>query len=425
MLRIDPHQLDFARHVRPGDRVAWGQAAAEPTTLTRALVAQRHRIGGCFSVFMGTAWTDTVHPECADVMDIQSYSGAGSNRALAQAGVLDVLCSHYSSFERALAPGGSCPVDVLLLQLAPRGPDGRFSLSVAHEYLVPLIASARTVIAEVNAAAPWTYGSHGVSEADVDLAIWTDRPLPEAGRSPAAAGGIEQAIAARVAAHIEDGATLQVGIGSLPEAVLSRLTDRRHLGIHSGAIGDAVADLADAGVITNERKAIDRGVTIAGVMMGGRKIHDYADRNPKVQFRSTSYTHDVRVLAALDGFVAVNAAVEVDLTGQVNAEEVRGRYVGAVGGALDFMRGASLARGGLSILTLPSRAGAAPRIVAKLQGPVSTPRSDVALVVTEHGVADLRGASIAQRVQRMLAIAHPEDRPLLERQYSLQAGRRS
>ncbi|HSV79253.1 MAG TPA: acetyl-CoA hydrolase/transferase C-terminal domain-containing protein [Ramlibacter sp.] len=423
MIRIEPHALDYGRLVRPGDRVAWGQAAAEPINLTRTLVAQRHRIGGRFSVFMGAAWTDTVQPECADVMDIQSYSGAGFNRALAQAGVLDVLCSHYSTFERALAPGGPCRVDVLLLQLAPPGPDGRFSLSVAHEYLVPLVGSSRVVIAEVNAAAPWTFGSHTLSEADIDVAIWTDRPLPKPSGSPA--GPIEQAIATRAAEHIEDGATLQLGVGTLPESVLSRLTDRRDLGIHSGAIGDAVADLSDAGVITNARKAIDRGLTIAGVMMGSRRLHAHAHRNPAVQFRPTSYTHDVRVLAALDGLVAINAAVEVDLTGQVNAEEARGRYVGAVGGALDFMRGAQLARGGLSIITLPSRAGAAPRIVAKLQGPVSTPRSDVALVVTEHGVADLRGASIAQRVQRMLAVAHPDDRSELERQYSLRSGRTS
>jgi len=410
---LDAEQLDLARWIRPGDRVAWGQCAAEPLVLTRALMAQRHRVGGRFGVFVGAGWHDTLDPSCADVVDLSAYCGTGTIRALAEANVLDVLPCHYSDFERALGRGGPNTVDVLLLQLAPAGPDGRYSLSVAHEYLVPLVDSARLVIAEVNAAAPWTHGERSLGEDDIDVLVRTERPLLELPRAAPSPTNI--AIARHVASCIEDGATLQLGIGSLPEAVLAQLHDRRDLGIHSGAVGDAVADLTERGVVTNARKTLDAGASVAGVMMGSRRIHDFAHRNAALQFRATSYTHAASTLAAIDRLVAINSAIEVDLTGQVNAEVASGRYLGAVGGALDFIRGARLSRGGLSIVALPSRAGPHSRIVAQLSGPISTPRSDAALIATEHGIADLRGASLSQRVQRMLSIAHPDDRDALAR----------
>jgi len=169
-----------------------------------------------------------------------------------------------------------------------------------------------------------------------------------------------------------------------------------------------------AGVITNRRKTRDRGVTVAGVMMGSRRIYEIAHRNPAIAFRSTDYTHDANVLAGIDSFVALNSAIEVDLTGQINAETAGGVYVGAVGGAVDFLRGAHRSRGGLPIVALPSTAGAASRVVAKLNGPVSTPRCDAGIIVTEYGVADLRGLTLSERVSRMIAIAHPSFREPLQ-----------
>lgn len=412
----DPDKLDFGALVRPGERVACGQCAAEPVVLTRALMAQRHRVGGRFSVFLGSTWSDTFQPGHADVVDFRAYCGSGANRALAEAGVLDVLCCQYSEFAMALGAGGPSQVDVLLLQLAPADSMGRYSLSVAHEYLVPLVDSARFVIAEVNAAAPWTHGSRYLLDEDIDVLVHTDRPLLEA--SPASPNDADRAIARHVASCIDDGATLQLGLGALPDAILAQLGDRRHLGIHSGAIGDAVADLTERGVVTNERKSIDRGVAVTGVMMGSRRINAFAHLNPGVQFRATSYTHDAVTLASLDRLVAINSAIEVDLTGQINAEVAGGTYLGAVGGALDFIRGARASRGGLSIVALPSRARARGRIVSRLDGPVSTSRSDASLIVTEYGIADLRGASLDQRTQRMLAIAHPDDRAGLEESLS-------
>ncbi len=409
---IEADALDFTHLIRPGDRIAWGQCAGEPLTLTRALMAQRHRIGGRFSVFLGATWGDAVAPEHADAIDFQAYCGAGQNRLLADQGVLDVLPCHYTELERALGRGGPNQVDVLLLDVAPADAQGRYSLATTHEYLVPLIDSARLVIAEVNEAAPWTFGARSLDETDLDIVVHTDRPLPTGAK--AAAGPVEQAIGAHVASLVEDGATLQMGIGAVPDAVLDQLTGRRDLGVHSGAVTDAVAELIERGVVTNARKTIDAGVTIAGVLMGGERLNRHVHNNAAFQMRGTAYTHSIETLGRIDRFVAINSAIEVDLTGQVNAEVAGGRYVGAVGGAMDFIRGARQSRGGLSVIALPSHAGSRSRIVANLQGPVSTPRSDVAFVVTELGIADLRGASVAQRMQRMLAIAHPDFRASLD-----------
>lgn len=279
--------------------------------------------------------------------------------------------------------------------------------------MIPALEHARIVVAEVNEQAPWTYGERYLRDDEIDFILPTSRALPET--SHGAASAAELAIAQHTAALIEDGATIQLGLGALPEAILGRLTDRRNLGIHSGTIGDKVADLMQCGVITNAHKTIDTGKTVAGVIMGGRRIHAFAHRNDAIEFRSTRYTHDPDVLAGIDRFVAINSAVEVDLSGQINAEIAGGIYVGAVGGALDFLRGARRSRGGVPVIALPSIAGkGGSRIVASLNGPVSTPRSDAGIVVTEYGVADLRGLTLRQRRERMLAIAHPDHRGALD-----------
>jgi acyl-CoA hydrolase len=407
---LDLNALDLGAIVRPGDTVMWGQADAEPLPLTRALMAQRHAIGN-FNVFLGVTYSDTLSVDYTDCIRFSAYCGSGGNRALAKAGKLDILPCHYSHL-RGLMISGRLKVDVLLLQLAPANERGEYSLSIAHEYLIPALEAARVVVAEVNERAPWTYGERPLFDADLDYIVHTARaPLELVHPQPSAA---ELAIARNVAALIEDGATLQFGLGALPDTILAQLGDRRDLGVHSGAIGDQVAALTQAGVITNMRKSIDRGVSIAGIMFGSKRLHDFAHRNPQLQFRSSAYTHGAGALAQIERFTALNSAVEVDLSGQINAEVAAGVYVGAVGGAVDFLRAAHYSKGGLPIVALPSTAGKHSRIVAKLSGPVSTPRSDAGIIVTEYGVADLRGAGLAERARRMLAIAHPEHRERLE-----------
>ncbi|MGV3572549.1 MAG: acetyl-CoA hydrolase/transferase family protein [Ramlibacter sp.] len=408
MRELDPADLRLAGLVRAGDRVMWGQACAEPLLLTRALMAQRAEIGR-FSAFVGVSLADTVQPAHADHVDFVSYCGGGLNRALARAGVLDIQPAHYTQLPDLLGR----QVDVLLLQLAPAGPDGRHSMALACDYLVPAIAGARLVIAEINDQAPATCGPHTLGPQDIDWFVRSSRPPLELARGqphPDEAG-----VARQVASLVEDGDTIQHGIGALPDAIVALLADRRELGLHTGVMGDAAASLVRAGVITNAHKTIDAGVCVAGVLMGTRELNALVDRNPALQLREVRYIHALRTLAAIDNLVTINSAIEVDLTGQVNTEVADGVYVGAVGGAVDFIRGAGAAKNGRPIVALPSRTAGKgiPRIVARLGGPAGAARSDAAIIVTEQGIADLRGLTLRQRVERMVAVAHPQDRDAL------------
>jgi acyl-CoA hydrolase len=403
-------ELHLSEWIRDGDLVTWGQACAEPVPLTAELMAQREAIGR-FRVFVGLGIEQTIRPEHADRVTTLSYTGSGPNAALSRAGLLEVLPSHYSDYPRLIA-SGRLPVDVVLVQVSPADHLGRHSLSLGDEWLSSALDRARVVIAEVNEQAPWTH-SRLLTEAEIDVIVETARPPVELRRRES--GAVERRIAEHVRELVPDGATLQMGLGSLPEAVLGALDGHRELGVHSGAIGDGVAELMEAGIITNARKRCDVGCTVAGSLMGTERLFRFADRNPLIQVRDTRHTHDPVRLAAQTKFVAINSAFEVDLTGQVNAEVSGGRYRGAVGGSMDFLRGAARSPGGLPIVALPARAGERGRIVAALSGPVSTPRADVGIVVTEFGAADLRGLTLRGRQRRMLEIAHPDDREQLER----------
>jgi acyl-CoA hydrolase len=397
------------RWVREGDTVAWGQAAAEPRGLTAPLLAARHTIGP-FRCFFAMNLGDTVRPEHADVVTFLSYTAAGSNRRLSDAGALEILPIHYSDYPRFMA-NGRLPVDVVLLQVPPPDAEGRYSLGFADEYLSAAIENARVVIGEVNEHAPRT-NSRMLTADDFDLLVPGDAPPPTV--EPREPSAVEREIGRRIAELVEDGSTLQTGIGSLPDAILAALGDRRDLGLHSGSIGDRALDLIEAGAITNARKSVDPGVSVAAVLIGSERLYRFADDNPELALRDTRYTHDAERLAAQRRLVAINTAFEVDLTGQINAEVAGGRYLGAVGGSMDFLRGAARSDGGLPIIALPSTARDSSRIVAKLSGPVSTPRADAGLIVTEHGVADLRGLTIRERPARMLDLVAPEHREALE-----------
>lgn len=409
---VAPHALDLGRFIRPGDTLMWGQANAEPLTLIQALVTQRHSLGR-LRLFLGIGHNQLLEPEHADAFDFLAYCATGSNRKLAQAGVLEIMPAHYSQFPR-LIEQGPMRVDVLMLQVSPPDALGRYSLGMAREYLIPAIESARVILAEVDPEAPWTCGGPYLREDDFDLLVPSalQAPTPPA----AAPGPIEIAIGRNVATFIEDGATLQTGIGNIPDAVLAQLLDRRELGVHSGAIGDGIAELSLAGVITNSCKSIDAGVSIGGVLIGSDTVRRYAHLNSALELRSTQYTHNPRVLGKIDRFVAINSAIEVDLVGQVNSEVAGTRYVGGIGGILDFLRAAQSSRGGVPIIALPSTAGNRSRIVSALAGPVTVPRSDGCVIITEHGIADLRGLSLTQRAIRLIAVAAPEHREELERQ---------
>jgi acyl-CoA hydrolase len=377
--------LDLAQFIRPGDGVILGQACAEPQTLAEALVAQRAAFSGT-SVFLGVNYAGIVKPEHADHLRLSSYCGAGHNRALADAGVLDIHPHPYSRLA-PLIRERKIPCDVALIQVSPPNARGEYSMGLAVDYLLPAIEVARAVIAEVNDRIPWTHSEKLFRKEEFALLVESSRDpaLPP----PARCGETENAIARHAAAFVPDRATLEFGLGVLPDAVCAALRDKASLKIHSGTIGDGVVDLVQQGATAD-----------CAMLIGTRRLFDCARDNPAIRLRSTEFTHDPRVLAALPRFVAINSAVEVDLTGQVNAEVARGSYLGAVGGALDFIRAATFSPGGVSLLVLP-----AARIVKALSGPVSTPRSEAGVIVTERGAADLRGCTLRERTRRLSAIS--------------------
>ena len=391
----------------------WGQACAEPLTLTEAFVAQRERFSGA-TVFLGVNYSGTVKAEHADHLRLLSYCGAGHNRKLADAGVLDICPFPYSQLG-GLIRGGRLKADVVLLQVSPPNARGEYSLGISVEYLGAALQTARVVIAEVNDQVPWTHTDPLLTAKDFAHVIHSSRPpVPLPYGAP---GETELAIGRNAAEYIPDRSVLEFGLGSLPDAILAALGDRRDLGIHSGLLCDGVARLMATGAITNAHKSIDRGVTVGGVLFGTRVLFDFARENAAISLRSTDYTHSAQTLGRIERFVAVNSAVEVDLTGQVNAEIAGGSYVGAVGGALDFIRAANASPGGVSLVCLPASIGTkVSRIVAKLSGPVATPRSEAGVFVTEYGAADLRGVPLAERPARMIAIAHPHFRESLSRE---------
>jgi acyl-CoA hydrolase len=403
--------VDLGRYIQPGDLVVWGQGSAEPLSLTEALAGQREHVGGgrCFT---GVSSSAAVRPENCDYLSFISYSGAGANRAIAVAGALDIVPAHYSELPGILSRG-PLRAGVLFLSLPPAGPDGSYGLGLGADYVATLIGHARTVIAEVNDQVPDIGCDRRLTRDEIDVLVHVSRPPPE--YPPAEARGVEDEIAAHVAGLIPDGATIQLGIGAIPSAIASRLRGHRDLGIHTGVSTDAVAELIEAGVVTGARKSLDPGLAVTGFVMGTRRLIARAADDASIQLRDTRYTHNPAVLAAQRKFVAINSAIEVDLTGAVNCETAAGRYVGAVGGATDFLRGAARSEGGVPVIALPSTAGAASRIVAALSGPASQARADAGVIVTEYGVADLRGLTLSQRRDRMLAIAHPGHAEALEK----------
>lgn len=410
---VELSELDLAELIRPGDTIHWPQASGEPLALMQALVDQRERLGGV-RVFFGLGFSDILQPEHADHLSFRTLGGYGTNAALARAGVLEVVPCHASAVPR-LIEQGVIPADVFFLHVSPRDEHGMYSLGAIVDHVRVAIDKARVVIAQVNERMPRTMGETQVHPSEIDLVVPVSHPLV---RMPAPViGPTELAIADLVAERIEDGAVLQFGIGSIPEAICDALGDKRDLGIHSGMVGDKLVDLVERGIVTNARKAIDSGISVTATLIGTERLYDHVHDNPAVQMRPITYTHAGSVIAQLDRFTSINSAVEVDLTGQVNAETVGGLNFGAVGGAVDFVRGSALAPAGQSIMALPAtaRSGSVSRIVARLQdGVTSTPRSDVDLVVTEFGVAEMRGRSLAERARNLIAVAHPDFRARLE-----------
>jgi acyl-CoA hydrolase len=405
--------LDLGAHLRAGDHIVWGQACGEPTTLIEALIAQAEGIGP-LSAFAATSFSGLLTAEAAEKISLSSMGAIGALRTVAAAGKLGIVPCHVSQIAPMIEQG-LIGCDVAFVQVSPPDASGNHSFGLISDFVQAAVAKARVVIAEVNERVPFTFGDAVLAAARIDCAVHVARIPVEVPQ--AQIGETDQSIARVAAGYIEDGSVIQVGIGAVPDAILRLLRDRRDLGVHSGMIGDGLVDLVEAGVITNALKPIDAGVSITGALIGTRRLYDFSHRNPKIGMRSSAYTHNATTLSRLDRFVTINSAVEVDLTGQVNAEQSGSQYLGGTGGQVDYVRAGSRSPGGRSLIALPATAkgGKVSRIAVALSGPVTTARSDVDVIVTEFGAAELKGRTLAERARRLTAIAHPDFREELER----------
>ena len=412
-VRPDSAGLDLGRFLRQGDRIVWGQACGEPTTLIEALIAQAEGIGG-LSAFAATSFSGVLNEAAADRIALSSMGAIGALRTLTAVHKLGIIPCHVSQVGPMIEQG-LIGCDVAFVQVSPADSEGNHSFGLISDYVQAMVAKARVVIAEVNDQVPFTHGDAVLPASKIDCAIRVSRPPVEV--PPTKIGETDEAIARIVANYVEDGSVIQVGVGAVPDAMLRLLHDRRDLGVHSGMIGDGLVDLVEAGVVTNARKAVDAGVSITGALIGTKRLYDFAHRNRAIRMCSSDYTHNAAVLAQLSKLVTINSALEVDLTGQVNAEQSGAAYLGGTGGQVDFVRAGSRSVGGRSIIALPAAAkgGKISRIVPALSGPVTTARTDVDVIVTEFGAAELKGQTLAERARRLIAIAHPDFREDLDR----------
>ncbi|NDZ96754.1 acetyl-CoA hydrolase [Streptomyces sp. SID6673] len=401
----EAQNLDLTSILRPGDSIVIGQACGEPTTLLEGLVTQGRDIGG-LSAFVATSFSGTLTPESAASVSLSSMGAIGTLRSMSKANALDVIPCHVSQVAPMIT-AGHLRCDVAFVQVSPSDANGDHSFGLISDYVRAAVDKARVVVAEVNDQVPYTLGEL-LPASKIDHAVHVSRPPVQV--SPATISETDRAIAAYSAAYIDDGSVIQMGVGAVPDAMLQLLVDRTDLGVHSGMVGDGLVDLVEAGAVTNARKRIDRGVTITGALIGTTRLYEFAHRNPEMRMCATAYTHDAGVMSELDDLVTINSAVEVDLTGQVNAEQSGAAYLGGTGGQVDFVRAGARSAGGRAIMALPSTAkgGTVSRITAQLSGPVTTARSEVDVVVTEFGAAELRGQNIAERTRRLIAIAHPD-----------------
>ena len=402
---------EAVRHVQSGNRSVFTHACGEAQALTDELVRQADRLENVeivHMVAMGKA------PYCQPGMEKHFRHNAlfvgGSTRKAVEEGRGDYTPCFFHEIPK-LFTDGTLPVDVAFLQLSEPDENGVCSYGVSVDYTQPAAEAAKLVIAQINKNMPYTYGN-GINLKDIDYIVEKDEPLIEL--QPPKIGETEHKIGEYVASLIHDGDTLQLGIGAIPDAVLSFLGDKKDLGIHSEMFSDGVVDLARKGVITNKKKTIDQGKFVSCFLMGTKKLYDFVNNNPDVLMERVDYTNDPFVVAKIDNIISINSAMQVDLMGQVNAEMIGYKQFSGVGGQVDFVRGASRAKGGKAIIAMPSTAGHGKisKIVPLLDegAAVTTSRNDVDYIITEFGIAPLKGRTLRQRAIALIKIAHPDFR---------------
>lgn len=401
--------------IKSGDRVVYGHAVGEPNLLGDALVANKDRykdVEIVHMVCMGKG--EYCKPEMAENFRHNSMFVGGLARDAIFEGRGDYTPVYFSEIPK-LFRDGYMDIDVTLVQVSPPDKHGYCSLGVSVDYNMQAVHSAKMTIVEVNDQMPRTLGDSFVHVTDIDYFVEVSHPVIEL--APPKITDIERAIGQNCASLVEDGSTLQLGIGSLPDALLLFLKDKKNLGIHSEMISEGAISLIESGVINNSEKTLHKGKIVVSFLMGTKKLYDFADDNPMFYMAPVDYVNDPYVIAKNGKMVAINSCVQVDLMGQVASESIGLKQISAVGGQVDFVRGANMSRGGKAIIAMPSTIGGGKisKIVPFLdQGAaVTTNRCDVNYIVTEYGIAEMRGKTLRDRARALINIAHPKFKPEL------------
>jgi len=401
--------------VESGKRLYIHPGCAEPEALVEALMARAPFVRGVEVMHLLTLGTSPYCvPEMAEHFRHNALFVGGNVRQAVNDGRADYTPIFLGEVE-ALFESGEMPIDVAFIQVSPPDSHGYCSFGVGVDCTLTAAKCARWVVAQVNAQMPRTYGDSFLHVSELDAIVEVSRPLCELQKQPGSE--LFRAIGTQVASLIEDGAVLQLGIGGIPDAILPNLMDRKDLGVHTEMLSDSAIPLVEAGVINGQRKNFKPRKIILGFVLGTRQIFDFLDENPIFEFHPSAYTNDPFRIAQNDRMVAVNSAIEVDLTGQVCAESIGPQFYSGFGGQLDFVRGAARSKGGKPIIALPSTAKneSVSRIVPRLAhgAGVLTTRGDVHYVVTEFGIAYLHGRNVRQRAEALIQIAHPKFRDQL------------
>lgn len=397
--------------IHSGDRVILGHAVGIPTEVTDVLCEHKddyQNVEIVQMVPMGNA--KFTEPEMEGHFRLNALFLGGLTKGAVKDGRADFTPCSFSEAP-ALFAGELLP-DVALIQVTPPDQHGYVSCGVSVDYTLPAARNARTVIAQVNKEMPRTHGDAALHVSEIDCFVEIDHPIIELGLPKI--GEVEKAIGENCARLVKDGDTLQLGIGAIPDAVLLFLKDKKDLGIHSEMISDGVVELIESGVITNAKKNLHPGKTVVTFLMGTKRLYDYANDNPGVAMYPVDYVNDPYVIGQNDNLVSINSCVQVDLMGQVASESVGLMQISGIGGQVDFVRGAHLSKGGRSIIAISSTAakGKVSKIVPLLDAgaAVTTSRTDVDYVVTEYGIAKLRGKTLRERAKALIQIAHPDFR---------------
>lgn len=408
--RVSAH--DALHHVHDHDTIVVPTGAGEPPTLLEALSEQRRSFHGVeVSSILPVRPFGYFDAETREHVRSTGYFLGEPNRKAVHAGWAQVRPCNFSEMP-GMVRRGLFPADVVFAMASPMDPHGFFALSLGVDYTLAAIEKARAVVLEVNPRVPFTHGNCHVHIDQVTAVVEDERPLLEVAAPPVDA--VERAIGEQVADLIPDGVTLQIGYGAIPDAVVRQLTGRRDLGIATEMMGEGILDLVESGAVTNRGKTIDRGVATATFALGSQRLYDWMDRNPGIEMHPADHTNDPYVMGQIDRLHAINGTIEIDFMGQCCSESIGPLPYSGTGGQSDFVRAANRSAGGKAIIVAPSTAkgGTVSRIVPTLRpgAHVTTSKNDVDYVVTEYGVAQLRGTSNQERVRRLLAIAHPDFR---------------